>query len=172
MSEYEFKKGDWVQHLGSDTDLDQVWIITEYNDDSTYPYTVDDGQGITHVCDGDEIRLVRSFGEQVVEPEPIPETPDHHKVTIVSFQGAIEREVKRIVKRMSIVESISTYDIHIRARGDLHEDTTEIEFSVGTKYASEVSANTLDAALDEFMRRHGWEADNKVKQIAMRSIPV
>jgi hypothetical protein len=170
MSEYEFKKGDWIALPDSD-EPNKVWVV-DMGPDADGEYRIEDQYGESSYRKPEYLKMVRAFGDQTVEPEAILETPDHHKVTIVSFQGAIEREVKRVVKRMSVVESISTYDIHIRARGDLHEDTTEIEFSVGTKYASEVSANTLDAALDEFMRRHGWEADNKVKQIAMRSIPI
>jgi hypothetical protein len=56
---------------------------------------------------------------------------------------------------------LSSVDIAVHATGRTHSDL-EIEYVIGSYYDNEhVKANTLDAAVSEYLRRKGWIAINK-----------
>ena len=83
-------------------------------------------------------------------------------IAIVSFMGALKREITKIQKRVSKVESISFLNLQIEAKGRMDGDIkilfrisdNEYDISSGPK------GNDLDALTEEFMRRHGWEKRN------------
>ena len=56
---------------------------------------------------------------------------------------------------------ISNVNISVNATGRIHSDL-EIEYVVGLYYNNEqVKANSLEAAVNEFLRRKGWTDINK-----------
>ena len=170
MTDRLFRMGDLVQ-WEREPDPQIVWSIIDDGDQS-YLKISSHPKEITQWVQHGELTLIRAIEDlHALETEPIPETPDHHKVTIVSFQGAIEREIKRVVERFRLLDSIHSYEIQVEARGNVDEDNTEISYRVSTGYDSSVKANTMDAAVDEYMRRKGWSTSNEIKQIPMRSIP-
>ena len=96
---------------------------------------------------------------------------EEHSVAIVSFEGALKREVKRIRKELQKVDSLSSMRIDIEVSGPVHSGDIRIQFCVGSGYGNNVKGDSLNACVDEFLRRNGWEAIHKAKLLTYEKIP-
>lgn len=87
---------------------------------------------------------------------------DEQSIAIVSFTGAIKREIVRAKKKLARDESMASFKITIEASGRMDGDT-RIEFSVADNDwgSSIVKSHCLNAAIDELLRRRGWEELNQ-----------
>lgn len=95
---------------------------------------------------------------------------DEHVVAIVSFEGALKREIKRVRKEMQKVDSLHEMHLEIEVSGRLHEGELKLTFGIG-EYSGRVTGDSLQACLDEFLRRHGWEAIHEAKALSYEKIP-
>ena len=97
---------------------------------------------------------------------------DEHTVAIVSFQGAIKREVKRIRNKLAMDESLSEFCFEITASGRVHEGTVKLAFAIGSStYNTSLDGDDADEVIEEFMRRRGWKARHAPKALAYEKIP-
>lgn len=89
-------------------------------------------------------------------------TNDEQVVAIVSFTGAIKREIVRAVKLLKRDESISSFNIKVEASGRIDGDA-KIKFAVSASDwgGDSVEGNDLSAAIEELLRRRGWKARNE-----------
>lgn len=98
---------------------------------------------------------------------------DEHSIAIVSFTDAINREMKRIRKRMQKNEKMRGMYVNIQCTGRLHTGDIKIEYSVSdSEYGGEpVKGNNLDACIAELFRRRGWQEVHAAKALAYEAIP-
>lgn len=97
---------------------------------------------------------------------------DEHSVAIVSFEGAVTREIKRVRERLKSVESLSTFQLKIIASGRINDGEVKLTYFVANEYGGgEVKGDSLNAVLDEYLRRNGWEKIHAAKAISYEKIP-
>lgn len=97
---------------------------------------------------------------------------DEHHVAIVSFEGALKREIKRLREQLKQIEDLSQFKLTITVSGRVHDGEVELSYGLGESMygTGEVEGSALQSVLDEFMRRHGWNKINKPKAIAYNKI--
>ena len=93
-----------------------------------------------------------------------------HTVAIVSFEGALKREIKRVREQLQKVESISAMHLEIQVAGNIHEGDLKLTYRLG-QYAGVVEGDSLLPVVEEFMRRHGWEKVHTPLAIGYERIP-
>lgn len=85
---------------------------------------------------------------------------DEQTVAIVSFTGAIKREIVKAKKLLARDENLSYFTIRIEAKGRIDGDV-KITFAVGdSEYSTDVSGNNLEPCIEELLRRRGWQKRN------------
>lgn len=95
-----------------------------------------------------------------------------HTVAIVSFEGALKREVKRIRRQLALDETMSSFMIRIDASGRVDSGEVDISFGVGdSSYGATVNGDGLDTVVEELMRRRGWTARHAPKALFYEKIP-
>ena len=100
--------------------------------------------------------------------EYIPDEQEH-VVAIVSFEGALKREIKRVREQLRQCDALSNFSLTIHAEGRLHEGEVKLTFGLGS-WNNEVKGDALNAVIEEFMRRNGWEALHAPKALAYNKI--
>lgn len=93
-----------------------------------------------------------------------------HTIAIVSFEGALKREIKRVRKEMQKVDSLSHFHISIEAEGRLHEGEVKLTYAIG-QYSGLVKGDSIQACVDEYLRRNGWETIHDPKALTYEKIP-
>ena len=94
-------------------------------------------------------------------------TSSEHMVAIVSFDGAVKREVARVRAKLQPaaekgVLSGNEFSFTIKASGRILDGEMKLEFSISGVYGTaEVKGNSTNAVVDEFLRRQGWAAVNQ-----------
>lgn len=97
---------------------------------------------------------------------------DHH-VAIVSFEGALKREIKRIRTELLKAEDLSSFSFTITASGRLHDGEVKLKFALAESTYGEgrVEGDSIQPVLDELLRRHGWEKIHSPKALAYEKVP-
>jgi hypothetical protein len=75
------------------------------------------------------------------------------------FENMFKAVAMQIRDRLGDAD-LSNVKISIVASGRTHGDL-EIEYVIGDYYSGQVVANTLEASVNEFLRRKGWDDINK-----------
>jgi len=70
------------------------------------------------------------------------------------------REVTRILKRLKRDETVSYFSFTIEASGSVNGDA-KIEYKLYTNDQEFIKGNSVDALVDEMLRRRGWTSHNK-----------
>ena len=96
---------------------------------------------------------------------------DEHTVAIVSFEGAVKREVKRVREQLQKLNDLASFRMEIVAHGRVHEGDVKLKFIVGKEYGGEVSGDNMRAVLEEFMRQHGWKKAHDPVAITFQKVP-
>lgn len=96
---------------------------------------------------------------------------EDHTVAIVSFEGAVKREIKRIRKELSKCDSLSAMFMGITVEGPLHSGDLKLTYKVGSSEYTYVKGDSLQACIDEFLRQHGWKEVHEAKAISYEKIP-
>lgn len=96
---------------------------------------------------------------------------EEHTVAIVSFEGAVKREVKRVREQLKGCPNLSCFDLIINAEGRVDDGEVKITFGVGKYSYDRVTGDTLQAVLDEFLRRRGWQQVHAPKALAYEKVP-
>lgn len=98
---------------------------------------------------------------------------DEHTVAIVSFEGALKREIKRLRNKLKAVDEISEFQLIIEASGRVNDGEVKLAFklSPNTWGGSTVTGRELRAVEEEMLRRHGWQKKNDPLAIAYERVP-
>lgn len=99
-----------------------------------------------------------------------------HLVAIVSFEGALKREAKRLRQRLQRIENLPSMALTISCSGRLHDGDLKLKYRLDetVPYMSEtdcVVGDTLTAVVEEFERRHGWAELHAPKAIGYEHVP-
>lgn len=78
---------------------------------------------------------------------------------MTKFEQACIAEVKRIREMLQDCDSVSSFSFAVNASGRVRDGEIELTFGVGN-YSPHVIANSVDGALQEYMRREGWQKRN------------
>jgi len=96
-------------------------------------------------------------------------TQEHH-VAIVSFEGALKREIKRIRNELKNCEDFAHMIFKIEADGNVNSGNIKLTYQLcGPKAV--VTGDSIQAVLDECLRRHGWEKIHAPKALSYERIP-
>ncbi len=98
---------------------------------------------------------------------------EEHQVAIVSFEGALKREIKRIRQELQKCDDLSSFNLTITASGRLHDGTVKLKFSLAPDdygYGG-VEGDSINPVLEELLRRHGWEKVHSPKALAYEKVP-
>ena len=74
--------------------------------------------------------------------EYIPDEQEH-VVAIVSFEGALKREIKRVREQLRQCDALSNFSLTINAEGRLHEGEVKLTFGLGA-WNNEVKGDALN----------------------------
>lgn len=98
---------------------------------------------------------------------------DEHRVAIVSFEGALKREIKRIRDKIKKTEKMNAFKLTITASGRVNDGDVKLVFSLATdEYGSDaVKGRELNAVVDEQLRQLGWKEVNAPIAIGYEKIP-
>ena len=97
--------------------------------------------------------------------------PEHH-VAIVSFEGAVKREVKRVRDVLARDETLSEFYLTITASGRTSEGDVKLSYKLAAcSYTTPVEGDSINAIVDEFLRRRGWSAVHAPKAIGYHTVP-
>lgn len=77
---------------------------------------------------------------------------------MTKFEQAVLDEVARVRSKLQ-PHDLSHFHFEIEASGRVQDGEVKVVFSIG-EYAGTVRANSVDGAVTEYMRRHGWEQIN------------
>ena len=99
-------------------------------------------------------------------------TSDEHTVAIVSFEGAIKREIKRLRNQLKQDETLSEFRLIIEASGRVNDGEVRLSYTLDQKFGlGKVEGNSLQAVVYEFQRRRGWSKTNAPKALAYEKVP-
>ena len=97
---------------------------------------------------------------------------DEHLVAIVSFEGALKREIKRVRRELAKLDSLPYMRLVIQASGRLHDGDMKLTYSLSDEYSIDTTkGDAIQPVIDEFMRRHGWQAIHAPKAIGYSKVP-
>ena len=97
-----------------------------------------------------------------------------HQIAIVSFEGAVKREVKRIREQLRADESLHEFEFDISIKGRVHDGDLKLTYELrdGPYDVRGVKGDSVNAVLDEFLRRRrGWTQRHAPKAIKLRENP-
>ncbi len=99
-----------------------------------------------------------------------------HHVAIVSFEGAVKREIKRIREQLRADESLSTFAFRIQVSGRVHDGDLKLVYSIfdnegGLYSAPTVEGDTVNAVVEEFSRQRGWKQRHAPKLLGYEKVP-
>lgn len=98
-------------------------------------------------------------------------TIDENTVAIVSFEGHIKRTARHVHEALDHANIGDSWHLEINLRGSHGESgTIKIQYTLHNSYVYDareikVVGNSLDAVVEEFLRRHGWNAHHAPLQI-------
>lgn len=91
---------------------------------------------------------------------------NEHTIAIVSFEGAVKREVARIRNKLkpaaeSGVLTGNEFTFDISASGRILDGEVKLSFTIKGVYGiNAVTGNSPDEVMAEYLRRAGWEKVN------------
>lgn len=98
---------------------------------------------------------------------------DEQLVAIVSFEGAVKREVKRIREGLKPaaeagIISSNEFTMTVKATGRVLDGEVKLIYSLSTNYynSEAVEGNSLSEVVAEVLRRKGWQKVNKPLSIS------
>lgn len=94
---------------------------------------------------------------------------DEQTIAIVSFSGAIKREIVKVKRKLAQASEkieLNEFSLTIKANGRVNDGDIKIEFLIADGQdpswaPNKVIGNNLDAILEEFLRRKGWNIINQ-----------
>jgi len=96
-----------------------------------------------------------------------------HHIAIVSFEGAVKREIKRIREQLQADETLSEFYFDIKVSGRVHEGDIKLTYKVADNSygARQVEGDDVNAVVEELQRQRGWTARHAPKVLSYEKIP-
>ena len=92
---------------------------------------------------------------------------DENHVAIVSFHGAVKREAAKVRAMLRDADIGGTFYLHVEVSGRIQDGDVSLAYKLSdNSYGPKVEGNELNAVLQEFLRRNGWEKVHAPKAIA------
>jgi len=167
-----YKKGNIVRRT-DESGEETIYTIKEDYDEELFTYvTMEDEDQTEWMYTPDEIELVAE-SLKALEKATNPQPMEEQTIAIVSFEGAVKREVKALREAIQLCDSVSYFYLNISASGPVNDGEVKIEYRISdSSYGSGgVEGNNVKECLAEFLRRHGWDRVNKPKAISYDGIP-
>lgn len=164
-----FKEGDLIREVTKDGDAEVVRVLETDTGALNTHVAIGNDDGNEWV-DGSDYELVTE-DQKVLEPEANPHPMEEQTVAIVSFEGAVKREVKAIREAIKACETVSEFRLTVTASGPINDGEVEITYEIAkNSYSGAVKGNNVRECLSEFMRRHGWDSVNKPVAISYNGL--
>ena len=97
---------------------------------------------------------------------------NEHTVAIVSFEGALKREIKKIREQLKACENVKEMHLKIIVSGRVHTGDLKLTFALSeSEYSTGVEGDSIGPVVEEHLRRHGWSAIHAPKAIGYEKIP-
>lgn len=97
---------------------------------------------------------------------------DEHMVAIVSFEGALKREMRRVREQLQRDPALKAFKLEIVVSGRVHDGDLMLDYHLGGQYGEDiVTGNSVQPVIDEYMRRKGWNSQNAPKAIGYLKVP-
>ena len=157
--------GDQIMRVYEDETVGDMYVKCEAT-------TEEDGVTSKYMYENDELELV-AVNQKILDRMENPQPMEEQTVAIVSFEGAVKREVLAVREAMKCCDSISYFRLVINASGRVNDGEVEISYHISeSSYGSDgVEGNNVKECLSEFLRRHGWNSINKPIAISYDGIP-
>ncbi len=167
-----FKEGNLVR-LKTEDGNGKIMRVKQDNAD-TDTVTLCETDSITlddNWFDMEDLELVAESLEEL-EKAKNPQPMKEQTVAIVSFEGAVKREVKAVREAIKLCDSVSYFQLSIFASGQVNDGEVKIEYKISEgSYGDDVIGHNVKECLSEFLRRHGWNHANKPIAISYDGIP-
>jgi hypothetical protein len=165
-----FKEGNLVRLKTEDGDGEIVRVIKDMKISDSVVNVSSEKHPHGHWEDADDYELVSESQMELV-PVPNPHPIEEQTVAIVSFEGAVKREVKAIRAALAVCETISYINLTIDINGPVDGDV-KIEYKLSkSSYGTGVTGSNIRETLAEFLRRNGWDSTNKPIAISYDGVP-
>lgn len=164
-----FKKGDIIRRITKDGSGEIVRVLTtNSNGDVVTRIATGNDDGEDWVDFNDYEFVTDSQEEQTPE---FPTMPPEQHVAIVSFEGAINREIKAIREGLRQTD-LTSFKFEIEAAGRVEDGEIKVEYSIREgEYGDKIKGSNIRECLNEMLRRHGWKKHNAPKAISYNSVP-
>ena len=91
----------------------------------------------------------------------------------MNLEQHVELETKRIRKILADANVGSEFRFDIEVSGRVQQGDVLVAYKIGDSYGfNQVTASSIDAAIEEYLRRRGWTARNKPLCISYDGEPV
>lgn len=91
----------------------------------------------------------------------------------MSYEQTIKELAAYVRSELSVIDEIPKLDFDIEIDGRLHDGELKIKFSVGSVYETggKVEGGSIDAVLQEYKRRFGWDQRNQPLELSFSPKP-
>lgn len=91
---------------------------------------------------------------------------EEHTIAIVSFEGAVKREGKRVREALKSATEAgilnNEFQFTISVSGRILDGEVKLVYSLAREYGyDKVEGDTTNSVVDEFLRRKGWDKLHK-----------
>lgn len=138
-------------------------VLEDQAEDGTIVYCAIGNDDASDYFLASDLKLVRrgEDADKFAKPAQPQLNVEENTVTIMSFAGALKREVKRVRERLQACDEVSEFRLSIEASGRTRDGEVVLEYSLSKQYGgSTVKGNSIDAVVDEFVRRNSWNNNN------------
>ncbi len=166
-----FKEGNLVRRITDDGN-GEILKVVDSNIPGDTVVRVETAEGIDDWVDINDLELVAE-SQAELDKTPNPQPMEEQTVAIVSFEGAVKREVKAIREALKLCDTLSEFQFTVTASGPINSGEVKISYrlSKDTYGSTGVKGNNVKECLAEFLRRHGWDRTNKPIAISYDGIP-
>ena len=167
-----FKEGDLIRKITDAGDAEVVRVLDTKTIKGCYDIYIATSADTKYASwvSGSDYELVTD-NQKILEAEANPHPMEEQTVAIVSFEGAVKREVKAIREAIKVCETVSELRFTITASGPINDGEVEITYEIAkNSYSAAVKGNNVRECLAEFLRRHGWDSTNKPVAISYNGL--
>lgn len=165
-----FKKDNIVRRVTDDGDGELLRVLKDDEEDNVCTNIVD-ATGSEDYIRSTNLELVAKSAVEL-ERQKNPQPMEEQTVAIVSFEGAVKREIKAVREALKMCDSVSTFRFEVVASGPVNDGEMKIEYTISGEYGGQaVKGNSVKECVAEFLRRHGWDSTNKPIAISYDGVP-
>ncbi|MFQ5741963.1 MAG: hypothetical protein ACE5HV_00060 [Acidobacteriota bacterium] len=98
---------------------------------------------------------------------------DEHTIAIVSFEGAVKRQMKKVREALRGADEGTEFHFGVACSGRIQEGDVKIAYTLGASSYDDkkVTGSAPDPVVEEYLRRMGWKKQHEPKAIGYDEIP-